>query len=101
MPALTGLKGASLAPLLAEPGRAWDRPALTFVTRTGGVARRVRTERYAYTEWPDGSAMLFDHEKDPHEFDNLASDPAHARAMEELKRLLPPEPAGGKRGKKQ
>jgi arylsulfatase A-like enzyme len=39
-------------------------------------------------EYDDGGAMLFDRQKDPHEMKNLASDPAHARVVAEMKILL-------------
>jgi arylsulfatase A-like enzyme len=48
----------------------------------------VRTERWRYAEYDDGGAMLFDRKNDPHELKNLASDPAHAKVVAEMKALL-------------
>jgi iduronate 2-sulfatase len=80
------LEGASLAPLLAEPGRAWERPAFTQLVRLDFHGWSVRTERWRYTEW-DGGAVgreLYDHASDPGEHVNLAEDPEHAATAAEL-----------------
>jgi len=52
------------------------------------LGRSVRTAAWRYAEWEDGSAMLFDHTKDPPELKNLAGDPAHATVVKEMKALL-------------
>ena len=88
------LAGASLRPLLNNPKLRWDRPAYTQVQRGSQegrfMGRSVRTERWRYTEWDDGKrgVELYDQEKDPHEFTNLASDPKRAGTVAELKALL-------------
>jgi arylsulfatase A-like enzyme len=48
----------------------------------------VRTERWRYTEWPDGTSELYDHRTDPYEYVNLALAPKHQRTVAELKSLL-------------
>jgi uncharacterized sulfatase len=61
------------------------------VTRGKAVmGRSVRTERWRYTEWDDGKkgVELYDHERDPHEWINLAADPAYADTVKKLKELL-------------
>ncbi len=99
------LTGKSVKPLLDNPEAAWDKPAITQVSRgtptTTGEARTkaqpwfmgysVRNERYRYTEWDGGKkgAQLFDYETDPNELTNLANDPQHADALKELKSKLP------------
>ena len=88
------LAGVSLRPLLNKPGLRWDRPAYTQVQRGTQdrrfMGRTVRTERWRYTEWDDGEkgVELYDHDKDPHEFTNLAADPKYAKVAGELKQLL-------------
>jgi arylsulfatase A-like enzyme len=54
------------------------------------MGRSVRTERWRYTEWDEGrkGVELYDHASDPREYHNLANDPAYAKTVEELKRLL-------------
>jgi len=93
LPVSADLEGKSLAPLLRDPGAAWERPARS-VTRRGKVfGRTVRSERWRYTEWTtDGKASaaeLYDHANDPYELTNLAADPAHVAKAAELKRFLP------------
>ena len=52
--------------------------------------RSIRTERWRYTEWNGGKdgVELYDHQNDPVEMKNLASDPAQAATVAELKALL-------------
>jgi uncharacterized sulfatase len=90
LPLPSALEGVSLRPLLDDPGAAWNRPAFTVQSRGWSLGRRIRTERWAYSEW-DGSeegAMLFDHDTDPHELRNLAPDPAHAEIAAALRNEL-------------
>jgi arylsulfatase A-like enzyme len=87
---LSGLQGVSLAPLLDDPERPWDRPAFTEMQRVGFTGRSVRTGRWRYIEWDEGrkGAQLYDHDRDPKEYVNLAADPAHADTVKTLQRLL-------------
>ena len=86
-----GVRGRSLAPLLRNPrARRGGDAAHTVTMFQNRLGRAVRTERFRYAEWDEGrgGAMLFDETKDPHELKNLASDPAHAKTVREMKRLL-------------
>jgi len=84
------IQGASLRPLLDDPSKAWDRPAFTQVQRGGFPGHAVTTEQWRYIEWDGGKAgtQLYDRAKDPQEFVNLASDPKHAKVVEELQALV-------------
>src|SRR5207245_443357 len=62
------LAGASLRPLLENPGAPWDRPAYTQVARGKLMGRSVRTERWRYSDWGKHGAELYDHDADPHEY---------------------------------
>jgi iduronate 2-sulfatase len=84
------LAGVSLRPLLENPKGQWDRPAFTQVQRKDFPGRSVRTQRWRYTEWDHGrkGVELYDHDADPREFKNLASDPQHAAVVTRMKQLL-------------
>jgi arylsulfatase A-like enzyme len=71
----------SLVPLLANPTAPWDFPVLTTLS-PGNHA--VRSERWRYIRYDDGGEELYDHDADPHEWTNLASD---AR-WDDAKRML-------------
>jgi iduronate 2-sulfatase len=85
-----GVRGRSLAPLIRRPRAKWNHPAYTVTMFQNKLGRAVRTERWRYAEWDEGraGAMLIDEVNDPHELKNLASDPAHAKTVAEMKRLL-------------
>ncbi|MFL6332626.1 MAG: sulfatase [Pyrinomonadaceae bacterium] len=87
----SNIRGRSLAPLLKNPRARWDNNTASTVTLfQNKLGRAVRTERFRYAEWDEGraGAMLFDETKDPHELKNLAEDPAYAKTVQEMKRLL-------------
>ncbi|MBL9124059.1 MAG: DUF4976 domain-containing protein, partial [Planctomycetaceae bacterium] len=52
------------------------------------LGRSIRTERWRYTRWHDGTAELYDHDRDPHEWHNLADEPAERERVAELERQL-------------
>jgi len=66
-----GLDGRSLRPLLEDPRAEWDRPAL--ITYLHGN-HALRTERWSYIRYKDGSEELYDRRQDPQEWVNLAGD---------------------------
>lgn len=90
LPLPPALEGVSLRPLLDNPEAAWDKPAFSVQSRGWSLGRRIRTERWAYSEWDDSAegAMLFDHDADPHELRNLANGPAHANTIAILREQL-------------
>ena len=90
LPLPSALDGLSLRPLLDDPSALWDKPALTVQSRGWSLGRRIRTERWAYSEWDGDSkgAMLFDHDADPHELNDLAQQPEHAKVVRQLREQL-------------
>jgi uncharacterized sulfatase len=95
------LEGASFAPLLNDPQRRWKNSVFSVVGRarvgpssgnpkleTTFLGHSVRTERWRYTEWPEGSAELYDLSRDPYEYANLAKDAGSAESLAEMKKLL-------------
>ncbi len=80
------LEGVSLRPLLAQPHAAWDRHALTT---HGKDNHGVRSERWRYIRYSDGTEELYDHDADPMEWTNVAGDPRYAHVKKLLGRSLP------------
>ncbi len=83
-------EGVSLAPLLLDPNAAWRHAA---VTTYGPNNHAVKTERYRYIRYEDGSEELYDHEQDKDEWKNLADDPVYQDIKERLAVFLPKENA--------
>jgi len=81
-----GLQGHSLVKLLRNPQAAWAWPAIT--THNQGN-HAVRSERWRYIRYADGSEELYDHRNDPHEWTNLARDKRFAAVIREHRRWLP------------
>ena len=65
----TELQGVSLKSLLDNPNAEWDRPSLTTY---GKGNHAIRSARYRYIRYADGSEELYDHQVDPMEYKNLA-----------------------------
>lgn len=86
LPSKPGLEGVSLVPLLKDSKASWDHPA---VTTHGRNNHAVRSERWRYIRYADGSEELYDHDNDPHEWANLAGDPKWTAVKAELARSLP------------
>src|SRR4051812_44456100 len=111
------LPGKSLVPQMHDASQAGKGFALTQVRRGGGggggkakakadnpnatakqkakagpafLGYSLRTDRFRYTEWDEGKqgTELYDHEKDPQEFTNLAKDAAHAGTVKQLSNNL-------------
>jgi choline-sulfatase len=83
------LEGVSLAPQLRDP-RVAHRPAVT--THNPGN-HAVRTEKWRYIEYADGSTELYDHGTDPNEWTNVAGDLRNAAVIRELARYVPAKSA--------
>lgn len=89
LPVPATVKGTSLQTLLAEPSKTIHDSVLTHITRGPGVSGfGLRTERWRYIEWSDGSVELYDHDRDPEEWRNVAGDAANAKTLTELKSRL-------------
>lgn len=81
-----GLEGESLVPLLNNVNAERARPAIT-IHNPGNYT--VRTEKWRYIQYADGSEELYDHSRDPGEWSNLASNPAYRQVIANLKKWLP------------
>ena len=63
------LQGHSLVPLLQDPKANWETPAITEFN-PGQFS--VRSDHWRYIRYPDGTEELYDHRKDPDEWENMA-----------------------------
>ncbi|MCZ6672160.1 MAG: sulfatase, partial [Verrucomicrobia bacterium] len=90
LPAKADNDGQSLVPLLRNPTLEWERPALMTEGR-GNHA--IRTERWRYIHYSDGAEELYDHDKDPWEWTNLAGNPQYTQVIAEHKKWLPKQEA--------
>ena len=86
LPRRDELQGESLVPLLQDVDADWKHVALTTYQQNNHA---VRTLRWRYIRYADGSEELYDHDRDPHEWHNLAADPEHAAVMGDLRQRLP------------
>ncbi len=82
---LARLEGESLVPLLEDPASPRQRPALTTWHKGN---RAVRSDRWRYIRYADGSEELYDHAEDPNEWKNLAADPAYDGVKADLARWI-------------
>ena len=86
LPEKPGLEGASLMPLVENPEAPWDRPAITSF---GPNNHAIRSERWRYISYADGSEELYDHSVDKNEWHNIAGDPRYAEVIRKHRRWLP------------
>ena len=87
LPAPANLSGVSLSSTLDDASATPRKSALTQYA----TGYSIRTPRYRYSEWgPNGrdGAELYDHKSDPKELVNLANQPAAAKTVAELSKLL-------------
>ena len=81
LPAREEMEGRSLVPLMENPNRNWPFPA---ITTHGRGNHAIRSDRWRYIRYADGSEELYDHRHDEMEWENLA----HSPILREVKELL-------------
>ncbi|WP_260130696.1 sulfatase [Elizabethkingia anophelis] len=96
------IQGKSLVPVLKEPSKTIDTPAFTQLDKTlkqklwypnidkDYTGRSVRYKEWRYTEWNEGKdgSELYNYEKDPDEFNNLANNPKYSKVVARMKEML-------------
>ena len=87
------LEGNDLSILMKDPGAAWTD---TTVTSFGYKNYGVRSDRYRYIVYEDGTEELYDHNKDKWEWKNLANNPEYATIKKKMRKEVPThhEPSG-------
>lgn len=82
------LEGTSFVPLLDQPSKPWKQAV--FGRYQNGDS--IRTQRYLYTEWSKNgemiSRMLYDHQVDPNENNNVAGHPEYKGVVKKLSKDL-------------
>ncbi len=83
------LQGTSFVPLLKDPDLPWKRAV--FSRWQNGWS--IRTDRYRYTEWHNKQGertdrMLYDHQTDPMENENIAEYPENVELGQRLSKML-------------
>lgn len=90
--ALTGVEkpahveGMDITPLLKDPSSAWDTPALTTFRKDN---HSLRDDTWRYIRYADGGEELYNHNTDPNEWTNLASDGRYASIKAGFQKFLP------------
>lgn len=84
--ARSDLEGHSLMPLLQDASSERPWPALTTHNQHNHA---VRSERWRFIRYADGSEELYDLQQDPNEWTNLARDPRYAATRQEHAKWLP------------
>jgi arylsulfatase A-like enzyme len=79
-------EGHSLVPLLDDPNAKWRDTVSTTYAR-GNHA--LRSERYRYIRYDDGTEELYDHLNDPNEWTNLAGHPGQEATLERFRAQVP------------
>ena len=87
------LEGNDLSVLIKNPEAPWDKTSLTTF---GYKNYSIRSERYRYIVYADGTEELYDHEKDKWEWHNLTDSPEYADVRKEMQKGIPAhhEPPG-------
>jgi choline-sulfatase len=86
LPIRDDLEGISLQPQLVSASAPRLRPAITSHNQ-GNHA--VRSERWRFIQYADGTEELYDLEVDPNEWKNLADEPERAAVLAAHRRWLP------------
>src|SRR3546814_6034731 len=76
------LDGNSVVPLLEDAGAPFPPALMTY--KKGNHA--VRTERWRYIQYADGTEELYDHAQDHHEWNNLATETQYQAVLDKIGR---------------
>ena len=82
LPIPQGVEGKSLLSVLENPKAMVKEAAFSFV----GKGTSMRTSNWAYMKYGDGSEELYDMNKDPKQFVNLATSTEHAKALTSIRK---------------
>ena len=77
------VQGTSLVPILSDPTANVKQGALSFQKGTA-----LREKEFAYMRYNDGSEELYEMQRDPHQFQNLAAHPDYQKTRQEMSSRL-------------
>ncbi|MEM8736872.1 MAG: sulfatase [Planctomycetota bacterium] len=80
LPPRQGLQGKDLTPLFENPDMPWDSVARVFHEKVDHEA--IIDEDFRYIRYANGDEELYDRKADPHDWHNLARQPAHADTLD-------------------
>ncbi|MCK5685709.1 sulfatase [bacterium] len=86
LPAPLNIDGKSITPLILDPDLKWDSPAVVDYLYGN---RSVITEKYHLIRYSSGEKELYNLEKDPNEWVNLAKDTAYQTIIDKLMIEMP------------
>jgi iduronate 2-sulfatase len=84
LPVPAHAQGKSLVRLLDNPAVEVHDAVYTCIRED----HLLTTSRWSYARYRDGSEELYDHDKDPRQFFNLAAEPAYASVLGEMRLKL-------------
>ncbi|MDG2383010.1 MAG: sulfatase [Pirellulaceae bacterium] len=86
LPANTNNEGISVATQIQDPKLTISQPALMTY---GFNNHAIRSRRWRYIRYADGTEELYDHHNDPNEWNNLSLDSSRTQAMRKHARWMP------------
>ena len=86
LPKPAWLEGDNIKPLLSDPAAAWTGVAITTF---GQNNHAIRTDRWRYIRYTDGTEELYDHSNDEYEWTNLATNPEYTALKASLAKHFP------------
>ena len=95
LPKLAQNSGSSLVPLLKNPNNRATKWRHSILTTYGRGNHALRSEKYRYIRYSDGSEELYDHGSDPNEWTNLLTkkESMYTEVVTRFRKELPKEEA--------
>jgi arylsulfatase A-like enzyme len=83
-----GVDGRPIQDILRDPQQGHERFLPLFIPNVNPTGKGVKTWRYKYVQYKDGSEELYDLQVDPYELESKDKDPQYATIKSELQRLM-------------
>ncbi|MCG8698771.1 MAG: sulfatase [Bacteroidales bacterium] len=86
VPKPSHLEGKSIIDLLSKPAAEWNE---TNITTYRPNNHGIRTEKWRFIQYENGSQELYNELTDEYEWNNLAKDPSYRSVIEDFEKLIP------------